>query len=89
MRGSGFALGDNAVYFGSNDDNAYAVDRADGSEIWSFSTGADVESGFALGDNAVYFGSDDGNAYAVQNSDQIVYEAVRVSDGDDWLMGAR
>jgi len=37
-----------SVFAGSNDDNVYALDINDGSELWSFTTGGDLRSGIGL-----------------------------------------
>jgi outer membrane protein assembly factor BamB len=53
------------VYAGSWDYNMYAI-RPDGSLLWSFLTGSEVEGSAAIGaDGTVYFPSNDGNLYAV------------------------
>jgi outer membrane protein assembly factor BamB len=56
---------DGTIYFGSNDNNLYAV-TPDGKQKWKFATGGAVTSSPALGtDGTIYFGSWDKNLYAV------------------------
>jgi outer membrane protein assembly factor BamB len=51
-------------YFGSTDDNFYAVNQ-DGTLKWKFKTKGDVNSTAAIYNNTVYFNSADGSFYAV------------------------
>jgi len=60
------AISDGIVYFGSNDDNLYAVDAQTGSLKWKFLTQGIVRSRPAIVGELVYFASDDGNLYAVE-----------------------
>jgi eukaryotic-like serine/threonine-protein kinase len=53
------------VYFGSGDNNLYAVEAASGKEAWRFSTGGPVYSSPAIANDKAYFLSFDGNFYAV------------------------
>jgi outer membrane protein assembly factor BamB len=46
-----------AVFAGSLDNEVYSIDKSDGSQLWSFTTGDDVISGIAFDDSAVYAGS--------------------------------
>jgi outer membrane protein assembly factor BamB len=59
---------DGTVYFGSNDDNLYAVDASSGEGIWNFTTDGRVRSSPTVVDGTVYFGSNDDNLYAVDAS---------------------
>lgn len=59
------AIGKENVFFGTDDNLLYAVDREKLIKRWSFETGADVRSSPALTDEAVYFGSNDGIVYAL------------------------
>jgi outer membrane protein assembly factor BamB len=61
-------VSDGVVYFGSLDDNIYALDAATGSQIWSFTTGANVLSPAAVAEGMVYVGSEDFNVYALNAS---------------------
>jgi outer membrane protein assembly factor BamB len=54
-----------AVYFGSGDGHAYALDAASGDLLWKFKTGDVVHSSPAYADGLVYFGSWDSWFYAV------------------------
>jgi outer membrane protein assembly factor BamB len=61
------AIAGGMVYFGSYDNNLYAVAAADGSEAWRFSTGDIIISSPAVLGERVYFGSHDGNVYALDS----------------------
>lgn len=67
--GSSPAVGAGSVYFGSLDDNVYALDAADGTEQWSHNTGDYVSSSPVLVDGTIYIGSDNGNLYALDADD--------------------
>jgi hypothetical protein len=58
-------VGGDAVYFGSSDNNLYAVSRADGSPRWKFATKGAVNSSPAFAEGVVYVNSNDGQFYAV------------------------
>lgn len=54
---------DGTLFFGAQDDAAYAVDRA-GKTRWRFATQGDVDAPFTLlGDGSLVVPSDDGNVY--------------------------
>ena len=53
------------VYFGSGDNNLYAVDAASGELRWKFPTGDVIHASPAYVDGVVYFGSWDSYFYAV------------------------
>ena len=53
------------VYFGSDDNNVYAVDAATGRQNWKFTTNGPVPSTPAIAAGIVYFASYDGKFYAV------------------------
>ncbi len=56
---------DGNIYFGSNNNNLYALDR-DGNELWNYSTDGNVFSSPAIGeDGTIYVGSADSNLYAI------------------------
>lgn len=61
------AIGSNGtLYFGSNDNNLYAVDTEDGSEEWVFKAAGEIYSSPAISDDGtIYFGSSDNNLYAL------------------------
>jgi outer membrane protein assembly factor BamB len=66
----GGALEDAAgvLVFGTQDDSVYAVDTS-GEILWSFTTGADVDSPITLlTDGSVVFGSDDGKVYMLRGN---------------------
>jgi len=57
---------DGVVYFGSFDQNLYAVDGKSGQTLWTFKTGGAVYSSPAIGsDGTIYVGSRDAKIYAV------------------------
>lgn len=62
------AIVNNMVYIGSTDDKVYAYNAANGSLVWSVSTGYYVFSSPAVVDNVVYIGSDDSKLYALDAS---------------------
>lgn len=53
------------VYFGSTDNNLYAVDAKTGQELWRFKTDGAVNSNPAIANAVVYFASRDGFVYAL------------------------
>jgi len=56
---------DGTIYFGSYDNNFYAI-NPDGSKKWTFNTDDRVFSSPAIGsDGIIYVGSDDNNLYAI------------------------
>ena len=59
------ALAGGVVYIGSDDQNLYAVDAANGAQKWKFETGGPVRSSPAVVGGSVYFGSYDGIFYAL------------------------
>ena len=59
------AIAGGALYFGSGDDNFYAVDTHTGKELWRFRTGGSVHSSPAVTNGSVYFTSRDGILYAL------------------------
>jgi len=71
-----FATGDRVVsspvwsggilYFGSDDNNVYAVDASSGRQIWKFTTRGPVPCSPAVAAGLVYFVSYDGHFYAVE-----------------------
>lgn len=63
------AIGDGAVYFGSDDQSLYALDAQSGEPRWEFTTQGLVRSRPALADGLAYIASDDGYLYAVDAQD--------------------
>jgi outer membrane protein assembly factor BamB len=55
----------NAIYFGGDDGNVYAVEAGSGRQIWKRSTGGPVPSTPAVLEGTVYVTSYDGNLYAL------------------------
>src|SRR6185295_10011288 len=53
------------VYFGSGDQNIYALDATTGAQKWVFPTGDVVHASPAVVDGVVYIGSWDRNVYAI------------------------
>ncbi len=55
----------NLVYFGSEDNQVYAIDRNSGTKVWSYKTGRRiVQSSPAFGDGKIFIGSFDNFVYA-------------------------
>lgn len=60
---------DGSIMVGSGDGKVYALNPADGSMKWSFTTGGEVDSSPAIGpDGTVYVGSTDDNVYAISSN---------------------
>jgi len=59
------AVANGVVYFSSIDDNVYALDAHTGAKLWSYPTGASVQSSPAVADGVVYVGSNDFSVYAL------------------------
>ena len=53
------------VYFGSTDNNVYALDAQSGLKKWVFHTQGTIVSSPAIADGIVYIGSDDKKLYAI------------------------
>jgi len=67
---SSAAVVDNVVYIGSGGISAIcALDASNGTQIWSYFTGARVESSPSVANGTVYAGSNDGNIYALNAGD--------------------
>ena len=63
--GSSPAVSKGRVFFGSQNQDVYAVDATTGAERWRFETGKIVFSSAAVAKGVVYVGSHDGNLYAL------------------------
>jgi hypothetical protein len=61
-------VSDGIVYFGSLDDNFYALNASNGDFLWNYTTRANVLSPAAIAEGRVYFGSEDFNVYALNAS---------------------
>jgi eukaryotic-like serine/threonine-protein kinase len=59
------AISDGVIFFGSGDNNVYAVNAADGKEKWRFKTGNVVHASPAVANGVVFIGSWDRNMYAL------------------------
>jgi outer membrane protein assembly factor BamB len=58
------AVVNGVVYFGSGDDNIYALDASTGAKLWSFATHGSVRSSPALANGVVYFGTFDISSFS-------------------------
>ena len=56
------------VYFGSWDNNVYALNASTGALLWKYTTGYHVFSSPAVANGVVYVGSADNNLYALNAS---------------------
>ena len=56
---------DGVIYFGSNDNNVYAVAADSGRQLWAHATGGPVAATPAVARDLVYVGSYDGRFYAL------------------------
>ena len=56
---------DGVIYFGGDDGNVYAVDEADGHQLWKRKTGGPVAATPAIAGEMLYVGSYDGKFYAL------------------------
>lgn len=59
-----FTSTNKALYFGSTDNNVYALDAADGSLLWKFATKGQISSSPTLHNNVLFVGSSDSYLYA-------------------------
>ena len=59
------AVVNGVLYVGSGDGNVYALNTSNGTVIWKYATGVEVESSPAVANGVVYVGSDGGNVYAL------------------------
>ena len=75
------AVWNGAVYFGSGDDNVYALDAASGVLRWKFKTGDVVHSSPAISGGTLYIGSWDTYLYALYATSG--KELWRFKTGDD------
>ena len=80
-------LKDTIVYFGSLDQNLYALDTVDGSLIWDepFKTDAAIVSKPLILDQTVYIGSFDGIFYGIDVETGL--EKARFSEAGGWYWG--
>jgi len=72
---AGPAVQGGVVYFGSGNNNFYAVDERTGRELWKFETNGPVfQRSVTLHDGVIYFGSWDCNVYAVTTKGRLVWK---------------
>ncbi len=72
------------VFFGSQDDFFYCLDKETGKEIWKHKTKGRIESGGLVDGSFVYFASCDGSLYCLNQSDgkqHWRFDADRKADG--------
>ena len=58
-------IANNAIYFGGDDGNIYAVNAENGTQLWKYSTGGPVPATPAVVNGTLYVGSYDGKFYAI------------------------
>ena len=75
-------------YFGSQDNNIYAINANTGTEIWSFKTGFDVRSSQAVVNGKLYTGADDGNIYCLDAATGTVLWKTYAGGITNSLLGA-
>ena len=62
---------DGTIYFGSYDNNTYALNGKTGELIWKYETGNNIISSPAIGsDGTIYIGSNDHNVYALNGKNR-------------------
>ena len=62
------------VYIGSDDNNLYCLNAADGTLVWNYTTGGVVESSPAVDAGKVYVGSWDKNLYCLTTGGTLVWK---------------
>lgn len=76
------------LYFGSSADcHVYALDAANGRELWRFCTGAPVRFAPTVWRETVFAASDDGHLYALATADGKLLWKRRGGPEDDMLLG--
>jgi outer membrane protein assembly factor BamB len=85
------------VYFGSIDNNVYAVNAHNGDRAWSYGAGDAVQTGIAVAGGAVYASSFEGNLYSLDASSgtriwsypaqSVSAASVAVADGTVYTSG--
>ena len=73
---------DGVVYFGSHDNNVYAVDLDSGEKLWNFSTGGTVAGRPLFFNGLVIVGSFDKNLYAIDARDGALRWQI---EGSNWF----
>jgi len=76
-------VSDGVVYFGSLDNNVYALNATSGAPKWSYTTLYKVISSPAAADGTIYFGSYDHLVYAIDasSSNTQTYEVSFIASG--------
>jgi outer membrane protein assembly factor BamB len=85
------------VYFGSTDNNVYAVNAHNGDRVWSYGAGDAVQTGIAVADGAVYASSFEGDLFSLDASSgtriwsypaqSVSAASVAVADGTVYTSG--
>lgn len=85
---SGVTVADGAAVVGSaSSNNLYGIDITDGSTNWSFtSLSGTPESDISSYKNRAFVGTGSGTVYQMNINDSGLYDNVRVSDGDNWVI---
>ena len=65
---SSAAISNDNLFFGSGDNNLYALDKRTGNLRWIYKTEGAIHSTPLVSDGRVYFNSKDGNIYSVQET---------------------
>ena len=60
---------DNTIYFGTLDDNIYAVDGTSGEKRWEIKTSGDISSAACVYNENIFVGCEDGLIYCIEKSD--------------------
>jgi outer membrane protein assembly factor BamB len=85
------------VYFGSTDNNVYAVNAHNGDRVWSYGAGDAVQTGIAVAGGAVYASSFEGDLFSLDASNgtkiwsypaqSVSAASVAVADGTVYTSG--
>jgi outer membrane protein assembly factor BamB len=85
------------VYFGSTDNNVYAVNAQNGDRVWSYAAGDAVQTGIAVAGGAVYASSFEGDLFSLDASSgtkiwsypaqSVSAASVAVADGTVYTSG--
>jgi len=73
--------GGNAVYATNYDGKVYALNRANGAELWQFTTDAEIIASPAAADGLVFVAGMDGNVYGLKATDGTEQWRVAVGGG--------
>jgi eukaryotic-like serine/threonine-protein kinase len=58
-------MADGSVYFGGNDGRLYALNAANGGQLWSSDTGYGPPTDVAAAGQVIYFGGNNNRLYAL------------------------